>query len=120
MEDTMKLLTKEIRNSMPKINSTDGDMDATVQVKFFTPMSNWTWWAFEGEPILNEGGVEVDYYFYGLVSGFETEWGTWSLNEMESVGGAIERDRYYQPETKRDLLERVWPDFLSFINRERA
>jgi len=42
-----------------------------------------------------------DWLFYGLVDGFEKEWGYFSLKELESVRGplglGIERDIYFKP-----------------------
>ncbi len=60
--------------------------------KFFTPDSNWTWYAteFDGEDT-----------FFGLVSGFEEELGYFSLSELQSVTGPlglhIERDIHWTP-----------------------
>jgi hypothetical protein len=89
----MKLLTKEIRRRLPPLYSSERGRDPIVQVKFFSPWSDWTWYAteFDGEDL-----------FFGLVEGFETEWGYFSLSEMESVcvfGGvpAIERDMWFDP-----------------------
>lgn len=87
----MKLLTEEIREALPSLRSTEElGMDAPIIVKFFTPTSNWTWYAteFDGEDL-----------FFGLVDGFEKEIGYFSLNELESVHGpygvGIERDLYF-------------------------
>lgn len=61
-------------------------------VKFFTPWSNWTWYAteFDGEDT-----------FFGLVYGFERELGYFSLRELEKIRGpmglCIERDLYFTP-----------------------
>jgi len=90
----MKLLTKEILERLPALGSLDGvDDDPVVQVKFFTPWSNWTWLAIEFDP---KTGI-----FFGLVSGFELEWGNFSLAELEEVRGPgglrIERDLYFEP-----------------------
>ncbi len=96
----MMLLTKENRRTLPKLRSTEdqGD-DAIVQVKFFDPCGSWTWYATEGEPILDEDGNEIDFQFFGLVDGFEKELGYFNLNELASVknrfGLGIERDRYF-------------------------
>lgn len=84
----MKLLTQEIRKKLPAL----GEGDGTAHVKFFTPDSNWTWYAteFDGEDT-----------FFGLVDGFEKEIGYFSLSELQSVTGPlglpIERDLYFQP-----------------------
>lgn len=97
---TMKLLTKAIRNKLPKIGST-GEMKAEnipVTVKFFDPTSSWTWYATEGEPII-ENGKEVDFMFFGMVHGHERELGYFRLSELSQVrtrfGLGIERDMYF-------------------------
>lgn len=87
----MKLLTDEIRQTLPPLRSTQGlGMDAPIVVKFFTPTSNWTWYAteFDGEDL-----------FFGLVDGHAKEFGYFSLAELESMHGpygvGIERDLYF-------------------------
>ena len=89
----MKLLTQEIRRRLPRLYATEDDKDPIVQVKFFSPWTNWTWYAteFDGENI-----------FFGLVEGFETEWGYFSLSELEAARGPggvpiIERDLHFEP-----------------------
>lgn len=89
----MKLLTKEILARFPKIYETQEMEPENVQVvaKFFTPWSNWTWYAteFDGED-----------QFFGLVKGFESELGYFSLSELEAIRGPfglrIERDRGFK------------------------
>ena len=88
----MKLLTKEILGKLPKLyaNEEKSLEETKIIVKFFTPDSNWTWYAteFDGEDL-----------FFGLVDGFEKELGYFSLKELQSVRGAlglpIERDMYF-------------------------
>ena len=88
----MELLTIEIRQQLPRLLTTQNDADPVLQVKFFAPWTSWTWYAseFDGEDI-----------FFGLVEGLETEWGSFSLKELESVRGPggirIERDLYFEP-----------------------
>ena len=88
----MKLLTKELRGKLPPLYSTEKDKDPTAVVKFFTPDSNWTWYAteFDGED-----------RFFGLVDGFDKELGYFSLSELASARGPlglpIERDRWFSP-----------------------
>ena len=88
----MKLLTKEIRKRLPPLYTNEDNPDPVVQVKFFTPWSNWTWFAteFDGEDT-----------FFGLVKGLDTELGYFSLAELEQVRGPwglkIERDMYFDP-----------------------
>ena len=90
----MKLLTKAIRSRLPPLGSTDRlpHDEITVQAKFFTPDSSWSWYCLEFD------GVDT---FFGLVVGFEVEAGLFSLSELESVRGPwglpIERDRWFKP-----------------------
>lgn len=61
-------------------------------MEFFSPDSNWTWYAveFDGEDL-----------FFGLVDGFELEMGYFSLRDIQvargQLGLLIERDRYSEP-----------------------
>ena len=88
----MKLLTKENRKNLPKLYSQEKVEDPIAQVKFFTPWSNWTWFATEFD------GTDT---FFGKVVGHETELGYFSLSELESVVGRfglkIERDLHWTP-----------------------
>ena len=52
--------------------------DPIVQVKFFCPWNQWTWYATEFD--------EVDTFF-GKVVGQETELGYFSFTELQSVAG---------------------------------
>jgi len=101
----MKLLTEEIRRKLPLLYSQDKlGGKAVAYVKFFTPDSNWTWYAteFDGEDI-----------FFGLVEGFCKELGYFSLSELESIRGpyglALERDLYWQPK----MLEEIAPELFA-------
>ncbi|MEP7287452.1 MAG: DUF2958 domain-containing protein [Chloroflexota bacterium] len=82
-------------------------------MKFFTPDSRWTWFASEAAAVLDDGTevslAEVkltdprvrDVVFYGLVYGLETEFGYFSLCELEAARGKlgfpVERDRDFRP-----------------------
>ncbi len=96
-----KLLDQENRNKFPKLYEGENKgLDVKAVVKFFTPDSSWTWYAseFDGEDI-----------FYGLVVGFEIELGYFSLSDLEQAEGPlglpIERDRYFEPMTLKDLMD---------------
>ena len=102
------LLDQESRAKLPKLyEMEEKGMDAQAAVKFFTPDSNWTWYAteFDGEDL-----------FFGLVVGFEIELGYFSLSELETAKGAlglpIERDLHFEPHTLKELKE--------FHERERS
>ena len=95
------LLDPTLRGTLPELYSgEEKGLDALALFKFFTPDSSWTWYAseFNGEDI-----------FYGLVIGFEIEFGFFSLSELQSVRGPmglyIERDLYFQPKTLRELRD---------------
>ncbi|MCK4887012.1 MAG: DUF2958 domain-containing protein [Planctomycetes bacterium] len=109
----MKLLPKEIREQLPPLYSQDGKGGkAIVHTKYFTPSSNWTWFATEGEPVLDESQNEVDYRFFGLVFGHEREFGYFLLSELEEVRGPmglpIERDLHFKPRP----LEEIAPEMF--------
>ena len=97
----MKLLTKELEKKLPALREQDGKGDeAIVYAKFFDPTGHWTWYATEYDP--------TERLFFGLVDGFEKEWGYFSLDELESIqlpfGLTIERDLYFAPQTMTQCL----------------
>jgi hypothetical protein len=97
----VKLLTKAIEKKLPALNSQDHlGLDQKAVVKFFTPWSNWTWYASEYDP--------EEKMFYGLVDGFEKELGSWRLSDLEEVNGPfglmIERDLHFEPVSLKTLL----------------
>ena len=68
------LLTEQLRKKLPKLYECEEQgLNALALVKFFTPDSNWTWYAseFDGEDI-----------FFGLVSGLEVELGNILLIDL--------------------------------------
>lgn len=95
----MNLLTKELEKKLPALYSQDGNPEAKAVVKFFTPDSNWTWYASEYDPETRT--------FFGLVDGFKKELGYFTLDELESVRGGfglpVERDRYFTPTKLKEL-----------------
>jgi hypothetical protein len=109
----MKLMTKEIEKKLPKLYATDGQKgNRKVAVKFFTPWTNWTWYALEGER--NE---ENDIVFFGLVCGPEKELGYFTMNELASIKGPyglkVERDRHFDKtmeEAEPEFCEKLWGD----------
>jgi hypothetical protein len=88
----MKLMTAEILKKIPALYAQDGKGEAAkVYVKIFCPWGNFTWFATEYDPETRQ--------FFGLVVGFETELGYFSLDELEAIHGPfglkIERDRHF-------------------------
>ena len=86
---------ESISSHMPKFYHREAPnefREAIAYVKFFTPDSNWTWYASEYDP--------EKKMFFGLVEGLDTELGYFSLEELQSVRGPlglkIERDIYFE------------------------
>ena len=95
------LLTQEIRDTLPPLYDSEKhpEKESIAVVKFFSPYSQWTWYAveFDGEDT-----------FFGLVDGFEMEYGYFSYSELEAVtvfGGvpAIERDCHWSPRPVKEI-----------------
>ncbi len=97
----VQLLPKTIRETLPELYANEkSGLDAVAQVKFFTPDSNWTWYASE---------IDGKDLFFGLVIGHEAELGYFGLAELQGVRGPlgleIERDLYFEPKTLRELQD---------------
>ena len=94
-----ELMTKELGEKIPALraNENAADPDAALAVaKLFSPYNGWRWYITEWDARTGE--------CFGLVEGFETEWGYFDLTELAEItvfGGvpAIERDLYWQPKT---------------------
>jgi hypothetical protein len=116
------LLDLDSRERLPKLYANEHlGLNALAQVKFFTPSSNWTWYASEASAAMKDGTYKAltevdanapeieDVIFFGLVNGFELELGYFSLSELESVGGGlqlpIERDHHFTPTSLEVLQE---------------
>jgi hypothetical protein len=91
----MELLPPELRKLLPPLYAQENVADPIGHIKFFTPDSNWTWYATEGS---EEDG---DFVFFGYVCGFENEFGYFRLSELQAARGPlglpIERDLYFEP-----------------------
>ena len=87
--------------SIPRIGDTANDPDPIAVLKWFTPDGGWTWYVVEYDPESRIG--------YGLVRGLETECGTFSLNEIEQIRGAlslpVERDLHWKPRPVSECWE---------------
>ena len=110
----MKLLTQEIRQTLPALYAQDGKGGkAVVHLRLFTPDSGFTWHITEGSPIKDDDGNEVDFHFFALVEGQFKEFGYVSLAELESVKGPmglpIERDLHWNPRTLEEIAPEMFP-----------
>lgn len=96
---TMKLLTQANRKALPPLYAQESLGDQSiVYVKFFTPDSNWTWYATE---------FDGDDIFFGMVDGMDREYGYFTLHELTKnrgpLGLAIERDMHWTPKTLAEI-----------------
>lgn len=93
----MKLLTKIILSKTPLLYKGEGDK--LITAKFFTPDSGWSWFLAEYDPI--------NQIAFGYVVGFESEWGYFSIPEIESLKGpmglTVERDRWFTPRRASEI-----------------
>jgi hypothetical protein len=101
----LELLPPSVKNALPPLYSQEHlGGKAVAYVKYFTPDSNWTWYATEYD------GQDT---FFGLVEGFEKELGYFSLSELQEVRGLlglpVERDLYWHPKT----LEEIAPELFA-------
>ena len=98
-DDAYNLLPQTLEEVLPALYATENipTEEKIVYAKFFAPNTCWTWFVLEGSR--QEDG---DYIFFGLVHGFEKEYGYFALSELESVGVSnplcrVERDLYFVP-----------------------
>lgn len=86
------LLPRYVLSKLPELGATGGQEDMMVQVKFFYPDFSWTWYPLE---------FDGDDLFFGLVVGFEKEFGYFRLSELLDNRGKwgmeVERDLYFTP-----------------------
>lgn len=91
------LLPPEVELTIPPLYASEETPRDEVKAvaKYFSPYSDWTWFVVEGS---REGD---DFIFFGLVYGFEKEWGYFSLSELESAKKGdlplVERDLFFGP-----------------------
>jgi hypothetical protein len=118
----MKLVTKALEAEFKKIGRQENVKDPIIVCKFFNPAGQGTWYATEMYYVMKKGrageepeiieveaskldesckGEIVDTVFFGYVELLDSEWGYFSLSELESVrlpfGLTIERDLYFNP-----------------------
>lgn len=84
----MNILTSELLRKFNALGSQENNPDPMVVVKYF--YGSWTWFATEFDP--------ESRTFFGYVVWQESEWGYFSLDELESYRSnlwlTIERDLY--------------------------
>ena len=106
--EPMELLSVELRKTLPPLYSQESCPTPIVHVKLFTPDSSFTWFVTEGAE--QEDG---DWLLFGLVIGFEEEWGYSLLSEIAIARGAlglpVERDLWFKPGPIDQVLRRERP-----------
>ena len=98
-----KLMTKELGDTIPVLYANDKveDYDSVLALaKLFSPYNGWRWFITEWDSETGE--------CFGLVQGFETELGCFSLDELAEAtvfGGvpAVERDLYWKRKTLGEI-----------------
>ena len=101
-----ELFPSDVAKALPPLYAQDelGD-EAIAYVKFFTPDSNWSWFASEYDP--------KERMFFGLVIGMETELGYFSFDELQGARGPlglpIERDVHWTPMTIGEIRAKHRP-----------
>ena len=95
----MKLLTEQMKETLPALYSQDDVADPICSLKYFTPDSSFTWYIIEGGE--QEDG---DWLFFAKVVSHlcpEGELGYVLLRQLKTVRGAlglpVERDLYFTP-----------------------
>lgn len=90
----MELIAEELLNKIPDLYETERSLNPTCHIKLFTPDSIFTWYIIEISK-------EDKHTCYGLVKGFESELGYFSLKELESIKGnlglGVEMDMSFTP-----------------------
>lgn len=93
------LVPDAIAGQLPPLYSQEEQGEnAVAVVKFFTPWTNWTWYASEYDP--------EKRLCFGVVVGLEREYGYFSIEELERIRGpgglTIERDLYWKPKPLKE------------------
>ena len=87
-------------DELPSIHEGGNDPDALARIKLFDPNGSWTWYLAGYEP---DGRIA-----WGLVDGFDQEYGSIGMAKLVAVHGAlglpIERDLYWRPRPLAECL----------------
>lgn len=87
-------IPKNLLDNIPDLYETERSLNPICHIKLFTPDSIFTWYIIE----FSKDDKDT---CYGLVKGFESELGYFSLKELESIKGnlglKIEIDTSFSP-----------------------
>jgi hypothetical protein len=97
----MELLTPELRQILPPLDSQQDVADPICQCHFFLPDTNWDWYPIEFD------GIEI---FYGWSSSTIQEMDTFYLSELRVIRGLqgmpVERDVKFIPIPLSEIKKR--------------
>ena len=104
----MKLITKTLEDRFAEIGDQSEILDPVIIAKFFNPCGSQTWYASEYD--------KENQICFGYVTGMAfDEWGTFSIQELESLklplGLKIERDLYFKEAQFKELIKEQHLDF---------
>ena len=97
-----KMMTKALESKVPALYAQDGKgSEAIIYAHYFSCFNGWDWYMTEYDPETREA--------FGIVKGFETEMGYFSIEEFESINrsrgfNVIERDLYWRPQAAGTIL----------------
>lgn len=84
------LLPPSLQQQLPELYAQENaGENAIVYAKYICPLNGWTWYATEFDA--------TDGVFFGLVQGYEEEYGYFSLEEFAQLHGYLLRDLEFQP-----------------------
>ncbi len=99
------LIPISILENIPDLYETERSLNPLCQIKLFTPTSIFSWFIIE----ISKDDMDT---CYGLVEGFESELGYFSLKELESIKGAlglgVERDISFKPTALAIIRKSRW------------
>mgnify|MGYP000144045237 CR=1 FL=1 len=95
-----RLLTAIIEARAPRLYATEGQDDPRACAHFFCALNGWDWYMTEYDPKTGEA--------FGYVKGFESEWGYFSIREMEGLNrekgfNVVECDGCFEPQPVSNL-----------------
>ena len=94
----MELITQE--ESYPALYKTEDIKtdEKMLYLRFYEQSSGWEWYLSEYDP--------DDKIAFGYVKGFESEWGYFSITEMQGIP-TIKRDYEFEPTKFKELYKKI-------------
>ena len=92
----MRLLVDTyLENLLPGLYDQENKEAKTLYARFYHPQFNWEWYAMEYSPLQK--------VFFGLVEGYEIEYGYFTVDELERIGAI--RDYYFTPKVLKQGVD---------------